>query len=263
MWSITAIKERARERKETNRWRMILAAFVLTLVLGTNVSANFVLTWMTDTGAGDVPPQEYAYDEELMYDQAPGYGEPPSFMTPQDSLVMAGFVLIVFLVALPLILAVLLPVNIFLLNPFSVGGRRFFYQNIREDAQARELCYTFDYGYKNSVKTLFFRDLYLFLWTLLFVVPGIVKSYEYRMIPYLLGEYPQLSKEEAFSASKEMMTGNKWKAFLFDLSFIGWRILNIFTFGMLGIFYVDPYYHQADAMLYDAIKYESGRGSQA
>ena len=59
----------------------------------------------------------------------------------------------------------------------------------------------------NVVKITFFRDLYLFLWSLLLVVPGIIKSYEYRMIPYLLAEYPDMPQEEAFRKSKEMMYG--------------------------------------------------------
>jgi uncharacterized membrane protein len=86
------------------------------------------------------------------------------------------------------------------------------------------------------------------------VIPGIVKAYEYRMIAYLMAENPNLGKEEAFAISKRMMYGNKWKAFVFDLSFIGWFILGALTGGIVAVFYVYPYYLQAAAMLYDAIK---------
>ena len=103
---------------------------------------------------------------------------------------------------------------------------------------------------------MFFRDLYTFLWSLLFVIPGIVKGYEYRMIPYLLAEYPDMPMEDAFTISRNMMYGNKWKAFVLDLSFILWVLLSGITLGLAGIFYVDPYMAQTNAALYDAIKIE-------
>ena len=64
--------------------------------------------------------------------------------------------------------------------------------------------------------------LYTFLWSLLLLIPGIVKAYEYRMVPYLLADYPELSTEEAFRISREMMNGEKMNTFILDLSFIGW-----------------------------------------
>lgn len=287
MWSISAIKEKARERKTTNRWKMILAGFVLTLALGTNVLANLSLTWLTEDDSqqtyqetvydgGQYYDDAQLYDDTQLYDGSRPYDDSGLYNVPQPRsemeyqedfqgqesgslgtsvlgwMIFAAFLILI----LVLVLLIFIPLNILLLNPLSVGGRRFFYRNIKEDAQAQELCYTFDHGYKNSVKILFFRDLYLFLWTLLLIVPGIIKSYEYRLIPYLLAEYPQMSREEVFDRSREWMRGNKWKAFLLDLSFLGWRILNVFTLGILGIFYLDPYYHQADAMMYDAIRYE-------
>ena len=115
--------------------------------------------------------------------------------------------------------------------------------------------FAFDHNYKNIVKVMFFRDLYTVLWTLLFIIPGIVKSYEYQMIPYLLAENPQMTKEQAFAESKRMMTGQKWRAFVLDLSFLGWKILSLFTLGILDIFYVQPYMDSAHAALYDALRY--------
>ena len=108
------------------------------------------------------------------------------------------------------------------------------------------------------MKILFFRDLYVILWSLLFLIPGIVKLYEYRMIPYLLAEHPEMSKEEAFAISKQMMMGEKGKAFLLDLSFIGWILLSIFTCGLLLIFYVEPYMFSTSAALYEVLKYQKG-----
>lgn len=74
------------------------------------------------------------------------------------------------------------------------------------------------------------------------------------MIPYLLADHPEMSKDEAFAASKAMMDGNKWDAFVLDLSFILWNLLNIFTIGLLGLFWVAPYTMLTDAALYDALR---------
>lgn len=74
------------------------------------------------------------------------------------------------------------------------------------------------------------------------------------MIPYILGETPNITKEEAFALSRIMMTGNKWNAFVLDLSFLGWYILTGLTFGILGIFYVNPYVKQTNAALYQKLK---------
>ena len=253
MWTISALKERARERKKTNRWKMILVALILTIAAGTNVSLNYGLDWLTDTTDGqetvyEVSPGEDVYGPDIVIEE-PAYTD----MEMGIASVIFGIAL---LVVLGITLVILIPICFFLLNPLLVGGKRFFYQNIREDAQVKEICFSFDNHYMNSVKILFFRDLYTILWSLLFIIPGIVKGYEYRMIPYILAEHPDMEMKQAFALSREMMDGNKWRAFLFDLSFLGWRILSALTLGILGLFYVDPYYHQADAMLYDAIKYD-------
>ena len=96
----------------------------------------------------------------------------------------------------------------------------------------------------------------MMLWLLLFIIPGIVKIYEYRMIPYLLADNPDMSKQEAFRMSKAMMKGNKWRAFVLDLSFILWDILGVITLGIVSVLWVDPYKQQTDAALYNALKTE-------
>ena len=143
-----------------------------------------------------------------------------------------------------------------LLNPLEVGCAKFFYKNLSEEAKVSNIASGFDNSYKNGVKVMFFRDLYLILWSMLFIIPGIIKAYEYKMIPYLLAENPDMTKEEAFAESKRMMTGQKWNAFVLDLSFLGWDILSgLFTLGLLSIFFVTPYKRSAQAALYDALKY--------
>lgn len=96
--------------------------------------------------------------------------------------------------------------------------------------------------------------LYTFLWSLLFLIPGIIKSYQYYMMPYLLVDRPDLSIKECFAMSKQMTDGHKWHLFVLDISFIGWAILACFTLGILDIFYVVPYQTLAQAGAYDYLK---------
>ncbi len=154
-----------------------------------------------------------------------------------------------------IVLVISFALSAFLLNPIEMGCDRFFFRNLREPVEiAKNVFHAFDHSYLNVVKTLFFRDLYTFLWSLLFVIPGIVKAYEYRMIPYLLAEDPSMDSKEAFEKSRAMMSGNKWKAFVLDLSFIGWDLLSILTCGILSVFYVTPYQRATSAALYDALR---------
>ncbi len=93
------------------------------------------------------------------------------------------------------------------------------------------------------------RSIYIFLWSLLFVIPGIIASYSYAMTPYILAENPGISANEAISKSKEMMDGNKWRLFCLRFSFIGWDILSTFTLG-IGNLWLTPYKNAADAVFY-------------
>ncbi len=161
------------------------------------------------------------------------------------------FVLLIVFIAM----AVGFAISAFVLDPIEVGCNKFFTKNLDEPAAiGSNVLYAFDHSYLNVAKTMFFRDLYITLWGMLFVIPGIVKAYEYRMIPYLLAEHPEMTKKEVFAKSREMMSGNKWKAFVLDLSFIGWNLLSILTCGILSIFYVNPYINATNAALYDALK---------
>lgn len=147
---------------------------------------------------------------------------------------------------------------VFIRNPFQLGSKKFFVDNHNEDINPSlgGLVISFKGHYANTVKIMFLRDLYETLWSLLFIIPGIIKSYEYMMVPYILAENPDIDSREAFRQSKALMTGNKWKAFVLTLSFIGWTLLDGLTCGILGIFYVNPYMAQTYAELYFALKEE-------
>ena len=97
-------------------------------------------------------------------------------------------------------------------------------------------------------------ELKIMLWLLLLVVPGIIKAYEYSMIPYLLAENPSLSASEAFSLSKQMTTGQKMDLFVLDLSFLGWIILGAICCG-IGLLFVQPYPEATKAEVYLILKH--------
>lgn len=144
--------------------------------------------------------------------------------------------------------------HLLVINPLVVGVYRFLMVNLHERARMGEVGGGFDNGnYKTVIKTMFLRSVKLVLWTLLFIIPGIIKAYEYAAVPFLLAECPEMHTRDVFRASKELMRGNKWRAFVLDLSFIGWHILSLFTLGLLDFFYVVPYQNMTDAAFYQTI----------
>ena len=95
----------------------------------------------------------------------------------------------------------------------------------------------------------FMIGLRIFLWSLLFVIPGIIASYRYALAPYLMAENPDMGVMEAISRSKELMDGNKWRLFCLHLSFIGWNLLCVLTLG-IGYLWLLPYQNAAEAAFY-------------
>ena len=76
--------------------------------------------------------------------------------------------------------------------------------------------------------------------------PGIIKSYAYRMVPYILADNPKMDAMEAIALSRKMMDGQKWNTFVLDLSFLGWYLLGILALG-IGTLFVHPYKFSTDA----------------
>ncbi|NLT98505.1 MAG: DUF975 family protein [Christensenellaceae bacterium] len=109
-----------------------------------------------------------------------------------------------------------------------------------------------DYG--RNLGGILWMQLFIFLWSLLFVIPGIVKSYAYFATPYILSEFPAVKPTDAIKISMRMTKGFKGELFVLDLSFLGWNLLSMLTLGLLGILYVNPYYHASKAGFYEVIK---------
>lgn len=225
MWTRAELKDNAKKFFKFNYWKMVLVTFILTMFGGGGGS-----------GASVSYTRNYTLDN--------------STVSPAE---MMGF-LTIFFTAFMIIMILAIALSIFLFNPLQIGAQRFFVVSHYQKATLDELGYAFSNGYMNVVKTMFLKGLFTTLWTFLFIIPGIIKGYEYRMIPYILAENPGIDSSEAFAISKKMMDGNKWKAFVLDLSFLGWTILSGFTCGILAIFYVGPYINMTNAELYVALK---------
>lgn len=149
------------------------------------------------------------------------------------------------------VILIVLVAKVFVGNLLKMGGYRFFILNQIAQPGIGTLLDGFRSGhYVNIVLAMFLRDLFTALWSLLLVVPGIVKHYEYLMVPYIIAENPAMDYKEAFQISKQMMDGEKMEAFIMDLSFLGWYLLSAVTCGLLAIFYVNPYVQASFAEMY-------------
>ena len=112
----------------------------------------------------------------------------------------------------------------------------------------RDLFSQFD-RFGQGFAQAFLRRLYTFLWGLLLIIPGIVKSYSYAMTPYIMAENPEMTAGEAIKASMELMDGHKGELFTLDLTFIGWNLLSLATLN-LGNIWLNPYKNAARTAFY-------------
>lgn len=148
------------------------------------------------------------------------------------------------------IAAILLAAVYFVLGSVIEAGYARFNMNLVDRTEAKiESLFTYFYNWKTTAATKFLKTLYCLLWSLLFIIPGIIASYSYAMTGYILAEHPELTASEAIERSKEMMSGNRFRLFCLHLSFIGWAILCAFTFG-IGNLWLTPYRQAAAAAFY-------------
>lgn len=275
MWNRSELKSRAKTAFKRNYWQCVVVALLLALLCGNHTGNNGSNNNNNNNGNSS----GYTYNIDLPGDSEDGgvLDEILDGIPAEDELggnivenaSKKGTINIVsnvfngipiefasIFMTLGIIAGVIfILLTVFVFNVIEVGGCKFFVDNIYEKATAGTLLSGFrGSNYMDIVATQFLRSLFTALWSLLLIIPGIVKSYEYRMIPYILGEYSDITYQEAFDMSRSMMHGNKWNTFVLDLSFIGWDILNALTFGILGLFYVNPYKQATRAELYEALK---------
>ncbi len=149
--------------------------------------------------------------------------------------------------------------TILIADPLIVGGKKYFLEARKgSNTKINVIGKVFKKeNWFNVAIIMFLRNIYNALWYLT-IIGGVIKTYEYRMIPYILAENPKIKRKEAFELSKQMMKKNKWKTFILDVSFFGWYFLSVLTFGILGILYVNPYNAATIAELYCELKQKNG-----
>lgn len=248
-WSRKKMKAIGKARVKGNYWKCVLVGAILLLITGAG-SATSSSSVATTNGTVETTESTQAVSEEFVENEL--VMDQQEMQSGSNLVVATTFMIIVVI----LIFAIAIAIAVFILNPITVGCYRFFYRNLEKNAEVKEVCYPFDRRYKTIVKTMFARDLYTVLWSFFLIIPGIVKYYEYSMIPYILSENETMTKEDAFAESKRLMTGNKWRAFVLDLSFIPWLLLSGLTFGIVGVLYTGPYIQSTGAAFYQALKEE-------
>lgn len=156
------------------------------------------------------------------------------------------------LASLPIIIIASLfaAVIYFALGSFiGVGYAKFNLNLVDKKNAVFETLFEYFSHWKTTTIARLLRALYVFLWSLLFIIPGIVAGFSYAMTDYILAEDPELTADEAISQSKSIMMGNKWRFFCLQFSFIGWDILATLAFG-IGHLWLTPYKQAAYAAFY-------------
>lgn len=284
MWTRKELKEKGKLSFKRNYWKAVLVSLLLVFMVRGAVNFGFGGRGGSNESDANAVTTQAEQSETVGQDQdiieLPEIVLNPSDLIDSDdpdsipvgftdflielrntiggigilALVVGGILLFIVL------FIVIAAIHAFLFNPLEAGTARFFVRNLNDKAEIRELAYCYDHGYLNVVKTVFLRDLYIVLWGLLLIIPGIIKSYEYRMVNYILAENPEMDTKEVFAMSRDMMRGNKWRAFVLDLSFLGWHLLSLITIGLAGIFYVFPYRNMTNAALYEFLRYGRNEG---
>lgn len=226
MWTRKELKDRAKASLKRNYWKSVLVGFIVSLIY-----------------AGTATNGKNSVDDGTLTNLFSGMSSEEILI----SLVLLGSAVLTACLISAVFRAIVY-------NPLRIGISEFCIEAINGTAKFRSIANGYKTRTISKIWTLFLRDFYVVLWGILFIVPGIVKAYEYSQLTYILADNPDISTKDALRQSKALMKGNKWKAFVLDLSFLGWDILSILTFGILGVFYVEPYKLLTDAALYEKLK---------
>ena len=277
MWKRKELKEKAKQVVKINYWTAIIVCFLLALFTG-EFGTSIILIWQ---GEDSIDPNYVLKQEEIIADNQQAEEKLNEVEEQEQKInekrsefnnFQLGIIEIVKMnvnnliksekyvfrfwdaiesfeiketglgIALIIIAIIAVIYIILIAEALRVAGRKYFLEarNI-ENTKIAVMGEIFKKGnWKNVAITMLLKNIYNLLWYLT-IIGGFIKSYEYRMIPYILADNPKIDRKEAFKLSKKMMKGNKWKTFVLDLSFILWNILSLITFGILNILYVNPY----------------------
>ncbi len=236
MFNRIGIKQWARQRLTgEHRWMAVLVTFLAGLLGAIEGGSGISVGGSTNSGVnvnlGDLS-------------EGGGLQDPAAWMP----------VLAVVLVTVAVVLVLAILYSIFVGNVIHVGFNGWMLRYGRgENPSVGELFASFRI-YKPAMTAMLLRDVLVFLWSLLFLIPGIVKSFAYSMAPYIVYENPNLTANQTLALSRKLTDGYKLELFVMELSFIGWYLLSGLTLGILGILYVNPYYQLSRAGAYEWLR---------
>ncbi|MDQ1914457.1 DUF975 family protein [Paenibacillus sp. GD4] len=237
MWTRAELKARAKEALKGSYWKAFLASLVIVIATGgLGGSYNFGGGGSSSNTSGNSP--SFGWN---------------SFSPDGDGSLVWVILAIALLIGL-VVFVIVMAFRILLGYPLEVGGRLYFKQAAEQDVNLAHIVYSFDKGrYWDIIKAMFWRGLLTFLWYLLLIIPGIVKTYAYSLVPYILSDNPNIGYKRAVELSKQMTAGHKFRMWVLDLSFIGWYLLGLIVF-FVGIFFVMPYVDSTKAELYRTLR---------
>lgn len=126
----------------------------------------------------------------------------------------------------------------------QIGLVKYMINFITDKQYTIELLFSKFKDWKQVIVVYFYQFINIFLWTLLFIIPGIIKGYAYSLVTYILADNSEIGSKEVLKLSEEMMNGHKMQLFTLELSFVGWHLLAILTLGILEIWLI-PYQQTA------------------
>lgn len=217
------------------KWGIAVLAGLLASLLGAVASRGPELKFnFNDSGANI----DFTFANQHVYSSSEGW-------LPELSAFIVGGA--VYIVAIALLLAA---ARFVLGSVVSLGYSKFNLELVdrRKEAELGTM-FSFFPHWKNAAIAKLLETVFVLLWSLLFIIPGIIASYSYAMTPFILAEHPEMAPREAISRSKEMMAGNRWRLFCLEFSFIGWSLLCLLTLG-IGNLWLNPYKQAATAAFY-------------
>ncbi len=219
----------------SGRWWLAIVAGLIASLLGAGASGSQGIKL-------DINDSDFNINLNLTGQQASSSG---GVLNEQLAGFLAAGIVVIVLVALALAV-----VQFILGSIVGVGYAKFNLDLVDRQKEPKiSTLFGFFKYWKTIIPAGLLQALYVFLWSLLFVIPGIIASYSYAMTSYILAEYPGLSASEALEQSKEMMYGHRWRLFCLHFSFIGWELLCILTLGV-GNLWLAPYKKAAETAFY-------------
>lgn len=218
MWNRAELKGRAKNVLRSIYWKAFGISIVIALVSGGGSSSGSSRSRSGNNNSASIFSNE-------------------SFAAP---LLFGTIVLLMLLIAFRIIIGYQL----------EVGGRKYFVQSAQYIDNRGCFRYAFNgHNYTGILLTMLLKGVQNFLWFLLLIIPGIIKLYAYRMVPYILADNPNIGCKRAIELSCNMTKGHKFDIFILDLSFIGWYLLGLLAL-VVGTLFVLPYQNATEAELY-------------